>query len=398
MESNKGAFYTKEYTNLFEKCGYAKEDVDKRLEEIFQTIFYGSEEERFYHEVGDDMGYLTDTGNDDVRTEGMSYGMMMCVQLNKKKEFDRIWKWAYTYMYMQHGLGKGYFAWSCALNGKKNSYGPAPDGEEYFAMALLFASHRFGDGEGIFNYSKHARTILHDMIHKGEKPLTGHPMFNPDNKLIKFVPDMEVTDPSYHLPHFYELFGLWAEEEDRAFFKEAAACSREYLQIACHKETGLNPEYSLYDGTPFTPGYAQGENRHDLFFSDAYRTAMNLGLDYSWFEDGEWECEITGNVQKFLMDNTDMETFGKYYIDGTLETKGPIMHPVALLVTTAAGSLACGHFLKNESDEQPEYGKYAKEYIKRFYELPLRTGERRYYDNCLYLFAFMALSGNYRIW
>ena len=27
------------------------------------------------------MGYLEDTGNNDARTEGMSYGMMMCVQL-----------------------------------------------------------------------------------------------------------------------------------------------------------------------------------------------------------------------------------------------------------------------------------------------------------------------------
>ena len=44
-----------------------------------------------YYPVGDDMGYLTDTGNNDARTEGMSYGMMMCVQLNMKEEFDRIW-------------------------------------------------------------------------------------------------------------------------------------------------------------------------------------------------------------------------------------------------------------------------------------------------------------------
>ena len=28
--------------------------------------------ERFYHEAGDDMGYMEDTGNHDVRTEGMN--------------------------------------------------------------------------------------------------------------------------------------------------------------------------------------------------------------------------------------------------------------------------------------------------------------------------------------
>ena len=32
-------------------------------------------------------GYMEDTGNHDVRTEGMSYGMMVCVQMNRKQEF-----------------------------------------------------------------------------------------------------------------------------------------------------------------------------------------------------------------------------------------------------------------------------------------------------------------------
>ena len=76
--------HMKTYRNLFAEYGYDEKEIQERLENIFQTIFYGSDEERFYHEVGDDMGYLTDTGNNDVRTEGMSYGMMMCVQLDKK--------------------------------------------------------------------------------------------------------------------------------------------------------------------------------------------------------------------------------------------------------------------------------------------------------------------------
>ena len=80
--------------------------IDSRLERIFQTIFYGPEDERFYQESGSDMGYLEDTGNHDVRTEGMSYGMMVCVQMNKQKEFDRLWKWVCTYMRIQEGPEK----------------------------------------------------------------------------------------------------------------------------------------------------------------------------------------------------------------------------------------------------------------------------------------------------
>ena len=52
-------------------------------------------------------------------------------------------------------------------------------------------------------------------------PGTGKPMWDPDNHLIKFITECDFSDPSYHLPHFYELFALWADEEDREFWKTA---------------------------------------------------------------------------------------------------------------------------------------------------------------------------------
>ena len=139
-----GAYETKVYRNVFAQLGKTPEEIEKKIQDAAHTFFYGSEEERIYHEAGPDMAYLEDTGNNDARTEGMSYGMMMCVQLDWKAEFDRIWKWAKTYMWMEEGENEGYFAWSCKVTGEKNSHGPAPDGEEFFAMALFFASHRWG--------------------------------------------------------------------------------------------------------------------------------------------------------------------------------------------------------------------------------------------------------------
>ncbi|MDD7223727.1 MAG: glycosyl hydrolase family 8, partial [Lachnospiraceae bacterium] len=263
-----------EYVNVFEKIGYGKEITDERLDLIFEMLFYSEEDVRIYHEAGDDMGYIVDTGNNDVRTEGMSYGMMMCVQMNKKNEFDRLWKWAKTYMYMDKGVNSGFFAWSCQTNGKKNAYGPAPDGEEYFAMALLFAAKRWGNGDGIFNYEEEAKKILHDMIHKGENGEEGRAMFDNNNKLIRFICEVDFSDPSYHLPHFYELFAERAYEEDREFFKEAAKASREYLKLACNADTGLSAEYAHFDGRPFNDDDRWG--RHDWYYSDAYRTIMNI--------------------------------------------------------------------------------------------------------------------------
>lgn len=375
----------KEYRNVFAEIGIPKEEIEKRLEEIKQTYFYGAEDERVYFEVGDDMAYIMDTGNVDARTEGMSYGMMICVQLNMKEEFDRLWKWAKTYMYMEEGFNEGYFAWSCAPDGKKNAMGPAPDGEEFFAMALFFASHRWGDGEGIFNYSEEAKSILRACLHKGENDRPGFPMWNHDNHQILFVPGSSFTDPSYHLPHFYELFAEWADEEDREFWLKAVDASREYLAVACHPETGFSAEYAEFDGSPMSRPLPWTTDRHDWFFSDSYRTVANIGLDYEWFGVDKGQRVAADNIQKFLYGDFKKGNYYIYEIDGTIAANSPALHPVAIPATVAAASLAADN-------------EYTKEWVEAFYKMPLRTGKWRYYDNCLYFFAFLALSGNYRMW
>ena len=378
-----GAVLTGKYRNVFKECGYSEDEITKRVEQTFETIFYGKEEERFYHEVGDDMAYMEDTGNHDVRTEGMSYGMMVCVQMNKKEEFDRLWKWVRTYMYIENGPNKNYFVWSCGLDGSKNADGPAPDGEEYFAMALFFASARWGDGEGIFNYGAEAKAILRECVHKGEASHPGEPMWEPSNKLIKFVPGFDFSDPSYHLPHFYELFAKNADPCDRTFWEQAAEASRGYLHLACHPKTGLSAEYADYDGKPHI-GHQEIFGRHDWYYSDAYRTIANIGMDHLWFEKDPWQAEIANRLQNFYCAEQKEHWDGVFLTDGTrLEEKA--LHPVAIVAVNAQASLAAA-------------GPYVKECVDRLWNTPLRTGDRRYYDNFLYMFAMLALSGNYRIY
>ncbi|MBP5332317.1 MAG: xylanase, partial [Lachnospiraceae bacterium] len=56
------------YRNYFELIGKSQDEVNERINSIFNTFFYGSEEERIYHPAPDDTGYLEDTGNHDART------------------------------------------------------------------------------------------------------------------------------------------------------------------------------------------------------------------------------------------------------------------------------------------------------------------------------------------
>ncbi len=384
------------YRNYFAELGIDEAAIQARVEDTFQKLFFDPEL-KIYHEVGDDMGYVTDTGNNDVRTEGMSYAMMMALQMNRKDIFDRLWKWTYTYMYLdENWYNHGYFCWSNQLDGTKNSEGPAPDGEEFFVMDLFFASHRWGDGEGIFEYSKLAKELLHVMIHK-EDDGKGEAMFDPKAKMIRFITCVNFSDPSYHLPHFYELCAEWCYEEDKAFMKEVAAISREYLHKACHPETGMSAEYADYDGAPHREEGPWGEHWH--YYSDAYRTIANIGLDWSWYGADSWQTECAAKLQKFFVEKVGEKPFKVYQIDGTEEEENAL-HPVAIIATNAQASLAAADLAETCGDAElyKNAKAYADQCVQRFWDTPVRTGDRRYYDNCLYMFAMLALAGQYRIY
>jgi oligosaccharide reducing-end xylanase len=373
----KGAIQTGIYTNLFEEIGISQDKIDEKIKETFNRMFFDPEE-RIYFETGKAMGYMLDTGNNDARSEGMSYGMMMALQMNRKDIFDRLWLFSKTYMYQSSGKFQGYFAWSVGIDGTKNAEGPAPDGEEYFAMALFFASRRWGNGVQPFDYSVQARDILRHCIHQSELTEGGEPMWDSSNYYIKFVPEAPYSDPSYHLPHFYELFALLADEQDRSFWQKAAESSRKYLHISCDKDTGMAPEYAEFDGTP------KKLFRDYEFYSDAYRVAMNIGLDAVWFNKDEELGDIVDKLQAYFSENTTLGEYHAYTIKGKPFDE-PAMHPVAIIATNAAGSLAAR-------------GKYRLQWVSDFWELPLRKGVRRYYDNCLYFFCLLMLSGKYKIY
>ena len=372
-----GAFETGIYPNYLAETGISDEQALEKVKNAFDTIFFDAEE-NFCHRTEEDAWCMVDTGNNDARTEGMSYGMMMCVQMDRKDIFDKLWMFSERYMLMKEGPNAGYFRWSVRIDGSSNSEGPAPDGEEYFAMALFMAAARWGDGEGSFNYSARAREILRHAVHQHEIVPGGQPMWEPENACIRFVPGMKISDPSYHLPHFYELFALKSDEADRPFWKHTAEMSRRYIAKSAHPVTGLSPEYADYDGrTVLLFG------KPWVYYSDAYRVAENIALDRVWFgEDPELDLVET-RIQDFFA-GQDMETLKAYELDGTPQSE-PAMHPTAIKAVLGAASIG------SSSDARGRF-------LRAFAELPMRKGVRRYYDNCLYFFCLLMLTGNYKIY
>src|SRR4029078_2616223 len=104
-----GAVESGVYRTLFRERGKSAAAIQAKLDAAWQQLFYGDDDtQRVYYPIDADMAYILDIGNGDVRSEGLSYGMMIAVQFNKQAEFNRLWKWAKTYMYHGDGPHKGY--------------------------------------------------------------------------------------------------------------------------------------------------------------------------------------------------------------------------------------------------------------------------------------------------
>lgn len=387
----KGAFATRRYRNLFAELGYKQKDIDKKLKSVFESVFYGPD--KVYFEVGDSMAYISDIKNHDVRTEGMSYGLMIAVQFDRKDIFDRLWRWSKKYMQHQEGLLKGYFAWSCQTDGTRNAQGPASDGELYYVTSLIFASNRWGNSTGI-NYLAEAQNILNCSMQKiGMERVA--PLINLEHQLITFTPDPfggRFTDPSYHIPAFYEVWARWAEDGRSEFWRVCARKSREYLHKSIHPVTGLNPDYNNYDGTLLGSKRVIG----DAFHFDSWRVPMNIALDYSWAcADRKWQQEYGNKIQNFFYSQGIDSFVDQYNVDGTTVTEllgaggyKKLRHSLGLVATTAAVSLVCTHDKSREFVDRLWNAKHVP-YDDGYFDA--------YYDGLLRLFAFMHLSGNYRI-
>ena len=127
---------------------------------------------------------------------------------------------------------------------------------------------------------------------------------------------------------------------------------------------------------------------------------MNIALDYSWAcADREWQTNYANTIQAFFYSKGIDDFADQYNVDGTEVDfampagMGPMQgrgtrHSVGLVATTAAATLAADN-------------EISREFVQRLWDSknePYADGYfDAYYDGLLRLFAFMHLSGHYRV-
>jgi oligosaccharide reducing-end xylanase len=399
-EDGAGAYATHKYRNLFAEAGHTKAEIDAKIAKAYDQLFHGNKEtELLYFPAGENengpLAYIPDIQHTDVRSEGISYGMMIAVQLDKKAEFDALWNWSMTYMYQRDPKHPtyGFFSWQVAYDGSVMDELPAPDGEEYYAMALYFAANRWGNGKGIYDYKAQADQLLRNMVHRqsitgpvrqrgGVRQHTVGKEVNEEHALVLFSPDERntFTDASYHLPAFYELWARWGPGEDRSFWARAAAASRDYFVKGANAVTGLVPNTGQFDGTPL--GF-RGGPAGAAFREDAWRVASNWSVDWSWWAKDARQRELSDRIQAFF-ESKGLDSYGDNWgLDGTMLRD---RHSPGLVATNGVASLAA-------RDAQR-----ARKFVDALWNLEVPSSRVfRYYDGLLYMMSLLHASGRFQV-
>eukprot|EP00039_Didymoeca_costata_P021326 m.344199 g.344199 ORF g.344199 m.344199 type:complete len:604 (+) comp24008_c0_seq1:194-2005(+) len=379
----KGAVITGNYRNMFSEYGIALADIDAHVNTTVQSLFFGDPEtEAIYYEVGDGTAYILDVANNDVRTEGMSYAMIIAVQLNNRTMFDMLWNWALKYMRHSEPSDSryGYFAWHCTKTGQFMDPNPASDGETYFATALYMASSRwnntyYADQADIILTCATNKTGINSVVrmftnHSGVPGLQNQVVFVPYADSAKF------TDPSYHLPGFYELWKQVGPSHLSTFFANMTLDARVYLQQAATPGNMLSPDYSTFGGAPTGSG--------GNFAFDAWRTAMNVAMDYAWFAADPWQITYCNGIHSFFAEQNITKPYGNQYsLPSGRMLSGD--HSPGLVAMNAVCSLASNKSL-------------AWEFVAELWATGVPTGRYRYYDGMLYLLGTLHVSGKFRFY
>ena len=371
-----GAYYTGDYTSAFKKyLGKTDEEIQKKLDDLWNHYFKGSDNQKVFYDKGNE-AYIYDTGNGDVRSEGMSYGMMIAVQTNHKEEFDKLWNWAKSHMWHKSGGWDGYFAWKRGTNGTGGDDNCAPDGEMYFMMSLLFAANRWNDKQ----YMEDAQYIMKKMWDNGQ-----HSLFNTQHYVITFQPqgnENNFSDPSYDLPAYVDLFSRWSTtNQDK--WQKAAKATRDHLYKSSNTKSGLFSDYNNFDGTPHGVSYNQNAER---YMYDAMRCAMNFGMDFYLFGvDSTRQVEMAKRIIDFF--EKDGYKHGRFNWDGS--------NPSENYTTGEKGANAVAALaLKDVSG----YEDIIKKNLQMAWDEKFMTGQFRYYDGLVHYLAMLHLCGSFRIW
>jgi oligosaccharide reducing-end xylanase len=367
------------YPNAFrDVLGKSDADITAKIAATFNQLFHGDpSSQAIYFTTGTDQAYILDVLHDDVRSEGIGLGMMVAVELGKRDEFDRLWRYAKASQYAS-GPSQGYFPSFCN-KGTTVFACDDPFGLQQIATALLLARGRWKSAPGSIDYGREASNLLDTIRYKQEyncgivDGVTG--TFDPSSKLVYDLPSIDSANtsrPAIAMPAYCE---LWQRATGDAFWSEAATASRNYWKVSANASTGLLPTRATFDGTP-VPG-------SDTFITESYRAFFSIVLDHLWIGSQPWAVDESNRLLQFFA-GQGIDTYaGGYSLDGS--TVVDATHQDSLVA--ANGALALIATIDQRTD-----------FINAVWNLDPSTGRPRYFSGIMIMLSLLILSGQMAVY
>jgi endo-1,4-beta-D-glucanase Y len=240
--------------------------------------------------------------NDDTRSEGVGYGMVIAAYMGDQETFDGLWR------YYQRTSTNGLMNWrrnGCDGSGGGGDAGSASDADIDAALAVLVADRQF-PGNGYAQQAGQILGAIRDQLFDGGCQgvlLAGSQFAN-----------CNCINPSYIPPGYYVAYGA---ADDQAFWTQARDASYNYLNTVRDDATGLVPAWSQANGSlqlGCNPQVAGGGATNE-YQADAARTPWRVAIDYQWTGDTRAQ-DFLQSIGGFASSQQPMRIRDRYTLQG----------------------------------------------------------------------------------
>lgn len=238
--------------------------------------------------------------NNDTRSEGIGYGMLIAAYFGDQPTFDGLWDY-----YQRASMG-GLMNWrrdGCNAGG--NDTGSAADADIDAAFALIVANKQWG------GYAGDASTIVGN--------IRGALFQNGCQGILLAGSTFAACgciNPSYIPPGYYPAFGA---VDQAAFWTTARTNSYTFFASVSNDNTGLVPAWAQSNGSTNLqcPGAPQvsGGGMTNEFQADAARTPWRVAMDYQWTGDARAK-QFLSDIGDFAASQRIVQIVTRYSLAG----------------------------------------------------------------------------------
>lgn len=373
--------FERTYPNLFtELLGKSEDEITAKLDADFAQLFHGDgATESIYVTVGTDQAYVWDPRQLDIRSDGFANALLVAVELDRRDEFDDLWRFADAHMVLRTGPLRDYLRSRCDVGG--DVCDETVSAEPHFAAtsALWLAHGRWGS-TGELSYQTEAerlmaavfRTEVGATTQLGE--LSG--LVEPTRSLPLATPYGSDAQQTSSAAMTAAYFGLWAEKSGDARALLLAQNARAYLASVSDSATGLMPDHPLLDGSVAAD--------QDVFSANSYPVPLAVALDSIWFGASAWHVAEANRLLEFFKGPLAAGNYAATY-----SVSGEPGTPLGDLLSLQAPLSACA--VATTTNVRTEF-------VQAAWDAKLNTGISRKFGNLLYLLSSLLLSGRLRVY